>query len=500
VVVTRDQLNPAEQALWDAFPGNTSVDLTAGHVPDGGPDGSAPDSPHRTVRAEVIAALLRGANAAAAGQAAGIWLTGAHVTGVLDLTCATVTVPLLLDGCSFDAAPDLTDATVRSVKFRRCELPGFVARLLRAEGDVDFRDSVVRGRLSLVRATITGELRLSGAQLINPGGWALFAGGLVVESGFFGSYPSANEPPRPLTVRGGLRLAGARFNSGVFLDGAQLRNPDGVAISGDNLTVRGRMLCGNGFAAEGTVQLPHARIDGELSFAGASLSGQELALSLTNAVVDDLNLRTAGPVTGAVDLRHARCTVLRDDPASWPATVALDGLSYDAIDAGPTGLDVANRLRWLRRDRDGYRPQPYEQLAGLLRGLGADADARRVLLHKQRLRRRGLRPPSRFVGALLDWTVGYGYRPWRAALWLAVMLAAGTAVFSVWRPVPDGSDRPFDAVVYTLDLLVPISVFGLRDAYVPVGNTRWMAYLLTAAGWLLATALVAGITRALRRD
>jgi hypothetical protein len=31
-------------------------------------------------------------NTAAARQAAGIWLTGAHVTGVLDLTCATVTV------------------------------------------------------------------------------------------------------------------------------------------------------------------------------------------------------------------------------------------------------------------------------------------------------------------------------------------------------------------------------------------------------------------------
>ena len=45
-----------------------------------------------------------------------------------------------------------------------------------------------------------------------------------------------------------------------------------------------------------------------------------------------------------------------------------------------------------------------------------------------------------------------------------------------------------------------VSAFGLRDAFAPVGSTRWLAYGLTAAGWLLATALVAGITRALRRD
>jgi hypothetical protein len=165
-------------------------------------------------------------------------------------------------------------------------------------------------------------------------------------------------------------------------------------------------------------------------------------------------------------------------------------------------LDVAARLRWLAREAHGYRPQPYEQLAAFYRRLGDDADARRVLLTKQRRRRRELRPPARLLGRLLDWTVGYGYRPWRAALWLVVMLAVGTAVFSTQRPEPvaAGSARQFDAVMYTFDLLLPISAFGLRDAFAPVGSTRWLAYGLTAAGWLLATALVAGVTRALRRD
>ena len=242
--------------------------------------------------------------------------------------------------------------------------------------------------------------------------------------------------------------------------------------------------------------MSHARVDGALSFADATLQD----LSLTNAVVEVLDLRTAGAATGVVDLRHTRCNVLRDAEETWPATIALDGLVYDAIDTGGRGLRVASRLTWLRRERDGYRPQPYEQLAALYRGLGADAEARRVLLDKHRRRRRETRPLSRLFGHVLDWTVGYGYRPWLAALWLLVMLGAGSLVFSVWPPTRLVPGRHFDAVVYAFDLLLPISAFGLRDAFVPIGSTRWLAYALTAAGWLLLTALVAGITRTLRRD
>jgi hypothetical protein len=467
--------------LWEAFPVGATVELK-----DATP-----------VRASVVAALLRGVRPAQPGEASGLRLRGALVTGALDLTYATVTAPVLFQECVFDEVPDLTCATTRGIQIVSCELPGFTARLLRAEGNLDFHDSVVRGQLGLVRATITGELRLNGARLLNPDGWALFAGGLVVESAVFGSFPRERHPGEASTIcEGGLRLNGARLKGGLFLGGVQVRRPGGVALFGENMVVSGRMFCGDGFAAEGSVQMPHARVDGALSFAGATVHD----LSLTNAVVEVLDLRTAGAATGVVDLRHSRCNVLRDAEETWPAAIALDGLVYDAIDTSGRGLRVASRLNWLRRERDGYRPQPYEQLAALYRRLGADPEARRVLLDKQRRRRRDARPLSRLFGHVLDWTVGYGYRPWLAALWLIVMLGVGSLVFSVWPPTRLVAGRHFDAVVYTFDLLLPISAFGLRDSFVPIGSTRWLAYALTAAGWLLLTALVAGVTRTLRRD
>lgn len=109
--------------------------------------------------------------------------------------------------------------------------------------------------------------------------------------------------------------------------------------------------------------------------------------------------------------------------------------------------------------------------------------------------------PVRLTGR---WTVGYGYgyRPWLAAIWLAALLAAGTAAFTIRIPhlVPGGPAPPFNAFIYPLDLLIPIGAFGLRNSYASTVGIQWLADTLIAAGWILASAVIAGITRTVRRD
>jgi hypothetical protein len=67
---------------------------------------------------------------------------------------------------------------------------------------------------------------------------------------------------------------------------------------------------------------------------------------------------------------------------------------------------TVGRLAWLARDKVGYRPQPYEQLAGFYRRLGHDEEARKVLLAKQRRRRAGLSNTGKIFGLVLDGLVG----------------------------------------------------------------------------------------------
>ena len=66
--------------------------------------------------------------------------------------------------------------------------------------------------------------------------------------------------------------------------------------------------------------------------------------------------------------------------------------------------------------------------------------------------------------------------------------------------IPGGLAPPFNAFTYTLDPLIPLGAFGLRRACAPAGAAQWLARPCIAAGWILATAVIAAITRAIRRD
>ncbi|MCN9240562.1 hypothetical protein NGF19_07095 [Streptomyces sp. RY43-2] len=204
-----------------------------------------------------------------------------------------------------------------------------------------------------------------------------------------------------------------------------------------------------------------------------------------------------------MDLQGARAATLRDHERSWPREVRLDGFVYGSLRSDKNSLreDMAYRLAWIRRN-PGHAPQPYEQLATCYRQSGHDDAARRVLLEKQRHRRRTLHPARRAWGCLLDATVGYGYRPWLAGLWLAALSLLGTLAFSLSSPVrtKPGEGDPFNAFVYTVDLLFPIGDFGQRGAWHWTGAAQWLSYLMIAIGWILTTTVVAGASRMLNRN
>ncbi|MFD0531644.1 hypothetical protein ACFQ1I_41805 [Kitasatospora arboriphila] len=147
-----EELGEAERRLWEAFPRGEELDLRG-----------AADT---AVRAEVVAALLLGGGLATVrGRVGGLRLVGATVTGQLDLTGAAVELPVQVRDCTFEQRVLLRGATVRSTSFLKCQLPGLDGWLLRVDGNLFFEDSVIEGRLTLTRAHITGELRLSGVRL-----------------------------------------------------------------------------------------------------------------------------------------------------------------------------------------------------------------------------------------------------------------------------------------------------------------------------------------------
>ncbi|MGY0021247.1 hypothetical protein ACVHNB_20015 [Streptomyces sp. YJ-C3] len=353
---------------------------------------------------------------------------------------------------------------------------------------------VIEGGAHAPAARIGGSLTLTGASLTHTENWALSVPGLQVAQDV-----RLNDG---FTARGGIDVRSAHLGA-LILDGAELDSPGGFAFEGGWLTVDRQVSGRQGFTVRGEFSLYGAQVGARVDLRDAAFTNSGgLALDFERLNTSALYLLPHRTPDGIVDLSHAKIGTFHDDPATWPARLDLRGLAYQTL--GNDHLPVHARLDWLQRQQHGYAPQPYDQLATAYRQAGQEDAARLVAIHKQKHRRHTLNPAGRLLNWLLYLTVGYGYRTWLAALWLLALLALGTAVFVHAHPAhlaATATPAPaFHPIAYTLDVLVPIVDLGQQKAWAPTGSALYCFWLLSGAGWVLTTAVVAGLSGVLKRN
>ncbi|MFD3542388.1 membrane-associated oxidoreductase [Streptomyces sp. NPDC058662] len=488
-----NDLTPAERRVWEAFPRGEGVDFRE-HPDDSSVDGAG-WGPDRTVRAEVLRALLLGAAPAEEGRVAGLKIKGARIVGKLDLRYAAVDHAIRLRDCWFERKPLLYGAQLKALVLGYSTLPGLTAATLRV--DIVLRLSCCRitGPVRLQGARISGGLFLQGAVVGPAAGEEAGEAVLQLNHAEVGTDIIAND----LTVHGQLRLNGATVGGQINLDGARLLAPGATALHAETLTV-GTDLRAMRMEARGMVNLTGSRVPGQLNFARARLSHPEgIALRASSCVIGEVWLRECERIQGTVNLRRSHFDLLHIPPETWPRTIRLDGLSYRTL---APHLPAEERLPALELEESGYLPYAYEQLAAAYRTAGDEAAARTVQLAKLRRHRRTQPRPSRAWGLLQEVTVGYGFRPLRAAGWLFALLLTGVVAYTAHPPraLKEGEAPDFNAVFYTIDLMLPIIGFGQEQAYAPSGWYQWLSYLLIVTGWVLATTTAAGVSRSLRRQ
>ncbi|MFG2172039.1 membrane-associated oxidoreductase [Streptomyces niveus] len=493
-------LTAAERRVWDAFPTGEVVYFRTADEP--GPDVAGSGwGPERSVRAEVVRAVLLG-GARRDGEIPALRIVGARITGSLNLRYATADCSILLGGCYFDDVPNLYGAQFRQLNLSESVLPGMTAATLRIDGVLRMTDCRVRGPVRLGGARISGAVFLDRAEF----------GAAVPE-------PAADGDPEPepllqlnhadvgddlsapgLRVDGSLRLDSATVTGSFVLDDAVLTAPGRTALDAERLTV-GSDLRAKRLRAQGRVNLSAARIPGQLNLAYAQLSQPGgVALRASSCVIGELWLRQTARMEGSVNLRRSQIDLLFVPPEVWPESVRLDGLTYGTL---APHEPAERRLAVLERDGDGYVPYAYEQLTASYRRIGDDAAARTVQLVKQRRQRRGLAWYARLWGHVQDLTVGYGFRPMRAVAWMLSLLLVASVAYSVRQPRALKADESpdFNPVFYSLDLLLPIIDFGQERAFTPEGGWhQGLSYVLIITGWILATTIIAGVTRAISRQ
>jgi hypothetical protein len=368
---------------------------------------------------------------------------------------------------------------------------GLAVNLERAvAGSVNGDGLTCHGRLSMTGARISGDVSLARAALESGGGTcalnaerAQIDGTLVLQEA---------------KALGEVNLRSIRVGERLLLRQAELRNRSQTALRLSRAQVTSDVFCDQ-MTTSGRLRLAGAVIGGSVSLKDAALANAAgKAVDAAGLQARELILKPAAPVDGEVDLRNATIGVLRDDPATWPGRLLLDGLTYQALE--PL-LTAARRLQWVTRDPDGYQPQPYEQLAAYYNALGQPSQGRDVLYARERVQRQGKGLAAKAWSILQDATVGFGYRPRRALGWFGFLLAIGSAVFSAAPPpvLQPGTAPHFNGIIYTLDLMLPVVNFGQKYAFNPGGAQQWLSYFFIAAGWTLATTVAAGAARVLQR-
>jgi hypothetical protein len=523
-----DWLTAAELGMWQAFRNGSPYDL---RVHDPLADDPMVDRPwvaERTVRARVVALLLLSGPEALPGRVAALKVRGVQITGALDLSGGTVAPYVELTGCRFDSEVLLPECRFTTLRMVGCAIPRLEAARLHTEGD-----------LHLPRCRIENGMRLTDAQI----GTDLLINQIVVHRdrnnrsiAADGLSVGQDLQAELIESYGEISLRGAKVGVSLSLRGSRLRNPYGKrALNAPQLTVERTLYLtpaglssstygnttppygiGRGightparglrmqrFECEGGLRLDDGRFGDAVDLQDARFtleSDQEL--SLRRIQTPELRFLSERPERGRVVLSGARIITLVDKSTSWPGPgmLSMGGFVYENL--VPLGhFPLARRLEWVTAATPEYAPEPYERLAAVKRAGGEDSEAREVLLAKQRRRRETLPLAGKAWGVIQDWVVAYGYRPGRAALWMAVLWAAGTLAFSRHDPAPIKPDEhpQWSAPLFALDLLIPVINLGQDGYWRLEGGWQWAAAGLILLGWILATTVAAGASRLLRR-
>ena len=252
---------------------------------------------------------------------------------------------------------------------------------------------------------------------------------------------------------GKVSLMGAEIGADLDCQGGRFRNPsqEGVKSSGtaleiNNATIKGNLLLHSGFVTEGTLNLMGTRIVGDLECHDTKFSmlvGHRMTVQRTFFWRNINN-----PEDATLYLKDVSVGSLADDTVSWPkegSLFYLDGFTYGRIAGGPQ--NISNRLDWLSRQKE-FTPQPYRQLAKILREEGDDPGARQVLYEMEKKKHQEGKHgwTARFWNSIFRGTIGYGIYPRRALWWLLVLIVMGWGVY--WGGYFRGAITPTNKEAY----------------------------------------------------
>lgn len=406
--------------------------------------------PVREVRAAFLRFLILGGDDSCRPHEKGVRVSGAWISGVLDLEACRVPSDIGLKDCGFECAPNLRAAVINRLFLDGSSLPGLNAERIETRGGIYLRGVDIGEAVNVAESRLGGNLECDGATFRGSSTYGLQAQSIEVR----------NVLLRGARITSGVNLSGGQVRADLDCAGSVITSDAGVAIDASESTIGGSVVLRKA-QLKGEMRLPASSINGDLDCTAAHFDHSgKLALDLSRtAIRGAFFLRRGAAVKGTLSMTGASVGTILDEADCWPAygDLLLNRCRYDAFIDGPT--DAKTRLDWLARQAperwgEDFWPQPYEHLASVFRQMGHGEDARAVLIEKERLQRGARRARARnplvrailrVVDVVLGATLAYGRQPLLAFLWLLLFWIAGVGIFAYAEA--RGAFKPNSAVV-----------------------------------------------------
>ena len=397
--------------------------------------------------------------------------------------------------------------------------------------------AIIDGQLSMVGSTFNGELNMNaitvGSSLLMTNDAKfnnVFLRGANIEGDLymFGSTFTGGLDMDLLSVGGSLFMNNAIFKN-VKLAGAKIENivdMRGANFKGQldmNSTLIGSSLIMSYAKFENMTNLTFLSVGSNLEIQGAvlrklNLTGAQIERTLrlskfgeSNIEWKNYELEDETLQSPKLTLKNAKVGVLQDTKNSWPdhLELELEGFTFNHL-AGPglNGQEMPHQrgsdwfIDWLKADET-YSPQPYRQLAGVLRTAGLEEMANDILFASRERMWRESSPlePKWWNLFVLKIFIGYGYggRIFWALAWIVGIVAVGTWVLHISKERGKHSilqDRRVDCACYSLDMILPL--IHLRERhYKDVDLITWAKYYFyihKIMGYILVFFVIAGLS------
>ena len=147
------ELTPAEEQLIEACQKGDFCKLEDGKLPPKG----TPD-PSRHIRTDVLRYSILGGCDDCIVDDIGVWVSGAHITGTLDLDFTTTRGAIRMPNSRFDERIYCEQTECKLLELNGSDLQGLRGQTMKVTGSVFFREITTNAAIDLNGATIGGQL------------------------------------------------------------------------------------------------------------------------------------------------------------------------------------------------------------------------------------------------------------------------------------------------------------------------------------------------------